>query len=101
MGCFHGDIPYFLNFPTESFIGPHWLSRNPNLKGVMHKCIPNRRYCSINSSIKTTTHPSYSANPHLNNKTTEQNARYLRAIQPQKEKKRNNAKPLPTPASNR
>jgi hypothetical protein len=22
MGCFHGDIPYFLNFPTESFIVP-------------------------------------------------------------------------------
>jgi hypothetical protein len=22
MGCFHGDIPNFLNFPTESFIVP-------------------------------------------------------------------------------
>jgi len=21
MGCFHGGIPYFLNFPTESFTG--------------------------------------------------------------------------------
>jgi hypothetical protein len=55
---------------------PPWLARNP-------------------------IHKNESPNPHLNNKITGQNARYLRAIQPQKEKKRNNAKPLPTPASNK